>query len=81
MNRNTAECLYLDGHLVPAEPTDWQYNNCTMVKSTARVPSLVVRKTKPFDIIHMDLSGKFLIPSLSSSKYYILFLDDATRYT
>jgi len=44
-----------------------------------RVP--VKRTTKPFDVIHSDVCGPFSTPTLGDNRYYILFINDYTRYT
>jgi len=44
-----------------------------------RVP--VKRTTKPFELEHSDVYGPFSTPSLEHNRYYILFIDDYTRYT
>lgn len=31
MNRNTDQRLYVDGHLVPLEPSGWHYYDCEIV--------------------------------------------------
>lgn len=84
MTRNTAQRLYADGQLVPAEPPDWHCHDCEMAKSTRRKPVSVVhtdeRAKEPFDVIHTDLSGQFSTPSLAKSRYFIPFLDEKTRY-
>ena len=38
------------------------------------------RKTKPGELTHIDLWGKYDIASINVHQYYILFVDDATRY-
>src|SRR6266850_7123858 len=37
--------------------------------------------TKPGDLTHIDLWGKYDISSINGSYYYLLMIDDATRYT
>jgi hypothetical protein len=37
--------------------------------------------TKPFELIHSDLCGPFSTPTSTCHRYYILFIDDYTRYT
>lgn len=36
--------------------------------------------TKPGDLTHIDLWGKYKIISINKNQYYILFVDDASRY-
>ena len=44
-----------------------------------RVP--VKRTTKPFELVHSDVCCPFSTPTLGDNQYYILFIDDYTRYT
>jgi len=44
-----------------------------------RVP--VKRTTKPFELVHSDVCGPFFTPTIGDNRYYILFIDDYTRYT
>jgi hypothetical protein len=39
------------------------------------------RTTKPFELIHSDVCGSFSTPTSAGHHYYILFIDDYTRYT
>jgi len=39
------------------------------------------RTTKPFELIHSDMCGLFSTPTSAGHRYYILFIDDYTRYT
>ena len=38
------------------------------------------RNTKPGDLTHIDLWGKYQTHSINGNQYYILFVDDAARY-
>lgn len=40
----------------------------------------VTRSTIPFELIHSDLAGPFK-PSIGGATYYLLYIDDCTRYT
>ena len=40
-----------------------------------------VQETKPGQLTHFDLSGKYDTASINSNRYYLLIVDDATRYT
>jgi hypothetical protein len=44
-----------------------------------RVPS--TRATKPLQLIHSDVCGPISPPSLSGFRYYIVYIDDYSRYT
>ena len=41
----------------------------------------VPRTTRPFELIHSDLAGPIASPSCSGARYFILYIDDHTRYT
>jgi hypothetical protein len=34
-----------------------------------------------FDLIHSDVWGSFPVPSMSGSRYFVIFVDDFSRYT
>ena len=38
-------------------------------------------KTEPGKLTHIDLWGKYSITSINRNQYYILFVDDAERFT
>ena len=40
----------------------------------------VTRQTKPGELTHIDLWGKYEVKSINGHQYYILFIDDASRY-
>ena len=44
-----------------------------------RVP--VKRNKKPFKLVHSDVCSPCSTPTLGDNRYYILFIDDYTRYT
>jgi len=39
------------------------------------------RTTKPFELVHLDVCGPFSTPTSAGHHYYILSIDDYTRYT
>jgi len=39
------------------------------------------RTTKPFELVHSDVCGLFSTPTSAGHRYYIIFIDDYTRYT
>ena len=56
--------------------------SCQMAKSH-RLPAhpSPSRASKPLELIHTDLWGPAMLKSTSGAKYFILFLDDYSRYT
>ena len=76
--------LHQDAHLVPAKPTDFHCETCSLSKSTRSKPQQVfspTHSTKAGNLIHTDLSGSFSTQSLGGARYFISFIDDATRMT
>ena len=39
------------------------------------------QKTEPGELTHIDIWGKYSITSINRNQYYILFIDDAERFT
>ncbi|KAI0993000.1 hypothetical protein K3495_g15184, partial [Podosphaera aphanis] len=67
--------------LIPNKPEGFHCPACILAKSTHKSECSKQRKsTKPFQIIHSDLSGKFSVDSLGRKRYYITFIDDFSRY-
>jgi hypothetical protein len=55
---------------------------CIQVKHKERFIRLPVKyTTKPLELVHSDVRGSFSSPTLGDTQYYILFIDDYTRYT
>ena len=38
------------------------------------------RATKPFDLVHFDLWGASFVPSVTSARYFLLFIDFSVIY-
>ena len=56
--------------------------NCAIGKlAKTKFPKGSQRQTKPLDIIHMDLCGPMEVPTPSNYRYFMVLVDDATRYT
>ena len=55
---------------------------CTESKQTIKPFSKKSEhKTEPGELTHIDLWGKYAIPSINGNNYYILFVDDAERFS
>ena len=55
---------------------------CIQAKQEQRFIKVPVKcTTKPFELVHSDVCGPFFTPTLGANRYYILFIDDYTRYT
>jgi len=57
--------------------------HCIVSKQTRKPRSLPAthRGKEPLDLVHSDLAGPMSLPSLGGSKYFVLFIDDYSRYT
>ncbi|KAL2237500.1 UNVERIFIED_CONTAM: Retrovirus-related Pol polyprotein from transposon TNT 1-94 [Sesamum indicum] len=49
-------------------------------QTTHTVKKLATKSTQLLEIIHTDIRGPFDVPSWSSEKYFITFIDDFSRY-
>ena len=75
--------LYRDAEQtkLPKRPENFHCETCAISKSLHHKPnSMRTPNTKPFDLIHSDLSGKFSTKSIGGSRYFVSFIDDATRF-
>jgi transposase InsO family protein len=72
--KNGVYVLSLETRRVPCHP-------CLSGKQTrSRSTKPQTRAEKPFDLVHMDLGG-YYVPSPAGHRYFLGFVDDATRYT
>ena len=56
-------------------------DGCQLGKQTRDPFGKAIRKNNPLELIHSDLCGEFQDISLGGAKYFILFIDDCTRFT
>lgn len=57
-------------------------DDCNFAKRKRKPFSVSInRATKSFELIHMDLWGPFAINSSHGYKYFLIILDDYTRFT
>jgi hypothetical protein len=55
---------------------------CTQAKQHIKpFPKASKHTTEPGELTHIDLWGKYAVQSINSKQYYLLFVDDAMRYT
>jgi len=55
---------------------------CIQAKHKQKFIKVPVKSTmKPFELVHWDVCGPFSTPTFGDNRYYILFIDDYTRYT
>ncbi|KAI1004075.1 hypothetical protein K3495_g4137 [Podosphaera aphanis] len=73
--------LYSSCADLPSPPPNFHCPTREKSKSIHKKPNQTLyNTTRPFELIHTDLSGKFSVPSLSGKYYYITFIDEHTRY-
>ena len=71
----------VDGLSVDIEMAKPDCEICIQAKQSVKpFNGIPDRKTKPGELTHIDLWGKYDIASINGHQYYILFVDDATRY-
>jgi hypothetical protein len=55
---------------------------CLKAKQKRKIVRIPVKPTtRPYELVHSDLCGPFSTPSLSGKRYFIVFVDDYSRYT
>jgi len=56
---------------------------CATSRALNRIPRDPAKRryTNPGDLVHIDTWGPYAIPGLKGERYFILYTDDATRYT
>ena len=71
----------VDGFTVNNDSRKPDCEICTQAKQTVKpLDGIPDRNSKPGELTHIDLWGKNDIASINKNQYYILFVDDATRY-
>ncbi|GKE54199.1 zinc finger, CCHC-type containing protein [Tanacetum coccineum] len=67
--------------LIPAFDMDTEKcKTCILNKITKKPFQNVKRKTRILELIHSDLCDLHAIPSLGNKKYFMTFIDDASRF-
>ncbi|GKE17110.1 zinc finger, CCHC-type containing protein [Tanacetum coccineum] len=66
--------------LIPAFDMDIEMcKSCMLMKITKKPFQNVKRKTKALELIHSNLCNLHATPSLGNKKYFVTFIDDASR--
>jgi len=61
---------------------DSMCTSCIQAKRKQKIINVKTKHTtKPFELIHSDVCGRFSTPTSAGHHYYILFIDHYTRYT
>ncbi|GJU27258.1 zinc finger, CCHC-type containing protein [Tanacetum coccineum] len=67
--------------LIPAFDMDTEKcKTCMLTKITKKPFQNVKRETKVLELIHSDLCDLHATPSLGNKKYFVTFIDDASRF-
>jgi transposase InsO family protein len=71
----------VDGMSIRDSPQDFECESCIQAKLTcAPLPKTVSRRERePGELTHTDVWGPARVPSIHGYRYYISFVDDATR--
>ena len=71
----------VDGLNIDLKSTQPDCTTCVEAKQHVKsFPKVTNRKTEPGELSHIDLWGKYSIQSINGNSYYVLFVDDSTRY-
>ena len=71
----------VDGLTVDTNSVKPDCETCIQAKQSVKpFDGISNRNTKPGELTHIDLWGKYEIASIHGNQYYILFVDDATRH-
>jgi hypothetical protein len=74
--------VFSDGELFPSKPKNFDCESCLQSKSTHKVPKAFQNQVKSkFDIIHSDVHGPLAVQSLGGKRYFVMFMDEFSRYT
>ncbi|GKC08088.1 zinc finger, CCHC-type containing protein [Tanacetum coccineum] len=72
--------MFKDG-LIPSFDMDTEkYNTCKLTKISKKPFQNIKRETKVLELIHSDLCDLHATPSLGNKKYFVTFIDDASRF-
>lgn len=69
-----------DGLIPAIDMNTKKCKTCMMIKITKKPFQGVKRETKVLELIHSDLCVLHATPSLGNKKYFVTFIDDASRF-
>ncbi|GJU81911.1 zinc finger, CCHC-type containing protein [Tanacetum coccineum] len=69
-----------DGSIPAFDMDTKKCKTCMLTKITKKPFQNIKRETKVFELIHSDLCGLHATPSLGIKKYFLTFIDDASRF-
>lgn len=71
---------HLFPHLFSNKSLTFQCDICQLAKHTRTfLPPQIYRPSTPFTLIHSDIWGPSRVPTISSQKWFVTFIDDHTR--
>nr|GEU97986.1 zinc finger, CCHC-type [Tanacetum cinerariifolium] len=70
-----------DGLILAFDINTEKCKTCMLTKITKKPSQNVKRKTKVLELIHSDLCNLHATPLMGIKKYFLTFIDDASRYT
>jgi hypothetical protein len=74
--------FYTDGHTLPKKPNYFLCSQCALFNSKHQTLSATKSKAiSPYDLIHTDLARPFSTQSLGHASYYMILIDDFSRFT
>ncbi|GJW44650.1 zinc finger, CCHC-type containing protein [Tanacetum coccineum] len=71
--------MFKDGLVLAFDVDTKKCKTCMLTKITKKPFQNVKRKTKVLELIHSDLCDMHAIPSFGNKKYFVTFIDDASR--
>ncbi|GJX43056.1 zinc finger, CCHC-type containing protein [Tanacetum coccineum] len=69
-----------DGLILAFDMDSKECKNCMLTKITKKPFQKVKHETKVLELIHSDLCDLHATPSLGNKKYFVIFIDDASRF-
>nr|GEV19646.1 zinc finger, CCHC-type [Tanacetum cinerariifolium] len=72
--------MFKDGLILAFDMDTKKYKTCMLTKITKKPFQNVKRKTKVLKLIHSDFYDLHATPSLGNKKYFVTFINDASRY-
>ncbi|GJW82303.1 zinc finger, CCHC-type containing protein [Tanacetum coccineum] len=72
--------MYKDGFIPAFDMDTEKCKTCMLTKITKKPFQNVKRETEVLELIHSDLCDVHATPSLGNKKYFVTFIDDASRF-
>ncbi|GKA07424.1 zinc finger, CCHC-type containing protein [Tanacetum coccineum] len=72
--------MYKDGFIPAFDMDTEKCKTCMLTKITKKPFQNVKRETEVLELVHSDLCDVHATPSLGNKKYFVTFIDDASRF-